>query len=82
MVKDKDEQPDKEIPRVRYGRVPSAGRLSPWSRLCHQWGCVHQLGSSPTEILWRLPHIGAINCQLHFQPFSPVWNMKSEAENS
>ena len=62
IIKDADEQPDEEVHRVRSGRVPSAGALSPGVEVCHpssMWTC------SPTQrlskpyclgFLWRLHH--------------------------
>ena len=54
MTKDTDEQPDEEIPRVRSGKVPSAGASVPVELGCvtlSERGCVHSSRSSPKPML-------------------------------
>lgn len=67
MIKDVDEQPDEEVHKTRSGRVLSTGASIPVELSTRPTcGCVHQAGSSlntiPLGFLWRLPHIGMINC--------------------
>ena len=54
LLKDTDEQPDKEIPRVSSGRVLDAGASVPVELGCITslvQGCVHQPGSSLNPLL-------------------------------
>ena len=71
MIKVVDKQPDEELHKTRSGRVLSIRASIPveLSNL-PACGCVHQSGSSlnpiPLGFLWRLHHIGMINCKLNF----------------
>lgn len=66
--------------------------LSPWSCVRHPAGVdaftnLQALQTPYYWILWRIPHVGIINYELHFQPLSSIWRsgglggMKLQASN-
>lgn len=70
--------------RVRSGQVLRTGASVPEKLGCITLpvhGCVHPPGSSLNPLLWGIYGgflIGTIHCQLHLQPFCPVWKMQGE----
>lgn len=83
------EDPSEEIRRARSKRgLASTGASVPTElrRAIPVRGCVCPPGSSPNHVLsgflWRLPHGGTVNYELHFQPHSPLWRGEEVAENS
>lgn len=66
MIKNMDKQPDEDIHKARFGRVPRAEASFPKelaSVTLSVRGCVHQPESclGPIGMLWRFPHTGMIN---------------------
>lgn len=87
--KDSGEHPSEEIRRARSKRgLASTAASVPTElrRAIPVRGCVCPPGSSPNHVLsgflWRLPHGGTVNYELHFQPHSPLWRGEEVAENS
>ena len=80
MIRDKDEQPDKEIPRVRSGRVLSTGHLSPWRWVCPWGGCAHQPRSSPDPSHWDFMEASSHRCGQLLTPLPALFPFLEDEE--